>query len=498
MPAGIRALPSRPMLLLSAWTAAWFAILARHGGIAWIFLVKGSSLLFAGTYNGHNRPGFIHLYASYPGLQIGPLAFAVAQVIRSAIPGQPTGPYQDVLLAQLLMSAMGLVIVIIMRRVAVAIRPDLADRPYFRRTFLAGGALFMVAWTELAVAYAHLDDALALTLTAVAILAALGGHPVLTGLAIGLAVDAKPWALIFLPVLLLTDGRSRWRSPADAARPAAASLRPWLISAACAAAAIAVAWLPFFLAEPHTVRVLHYTIGNMSDSALRAFGVTTARTPSWDRRAQVIFGCGLGGAAIGRRRWPAVLLLGAGARIALDPGVHGYYTPSILVGALLWDLLGRRRPLPVWTAISFFALNVVPLLTGNEMVRGEFRLNLVIAFTLTILWGPDRWFWPAQPARRAGSLPKLQLQGDWLAAEPDPIWTQAVRPSERAFVVSVPRHDVGQAAAAHRTAIGRTQRLSAADRGRPERLGHAHAEVRDGQRDHQRHRGNAVRARRVP
>src|SRR6185437_11500366 len=54
----VRRLIANPMSLLSGWTAIWFAILARHGGIAWIFFVKGSSLLFTGNYNGHNRPGF--------------------------------------------------------------------------------------------------------------------------------------------------------------------------------------------------------------------------------------------------------------------------------------------------------------------------------------------------------------------------------------------------------------------------------------------------------
>jgi hypothetical protein len=389
------------MLPLAAWTAIWFATLARHGGISWIFFVKGSSLLFAGNYNGHNRPGFLHLYASYPGFQIGPLAFGVAQVIRTLVPGQPIGPYQGVVLAQLLMSAIGLVVLFLIRRIALFVRPELAYQPNFGWAFLAGGAVFMVAWSELAVAYGHLDDALALLLAATAVLAAVRGRPALTGLAIGLAADAKPWALIYLPVLLLAAGMSRWQAPDQAARPIDSSLRATTIAVAAAAAAIAAAWLPFFIAVPGTVRALHYTIANTSDSALRALGFTNAQTPHWDREAQILVACVLGLIAIGRRRWPAVLLLSAGARIALDPGVHGYYTPSVLVGALLWDLLGSRRPLPVWTVVSFCALNVVPLLTANDSVRGAFRLYLVVAFTLAVLCGPARWIWRAKVASHA-------------------------------------------------------------------------------------------------
>lgn len=393
---------TRPMLLLTGWTAIWFAILARNGGIAWLFFVKGSSLLFNGTYNGHNRPGFLHIYASYPGFQIGPLAFGVAQVIRNLIPGQPIGRDQNVVLAQLIMSAMGLLTLVVIRRIALVARPELATLRSFRRTFLVGGAAFMIAWMELAVAFGHLDDSLALLLAAGAVLTAIQGHPVLTGLAIGLATDAKPWALIFLPVLLLAGGRTRWRTPDQPTRPIRDNLHAWMVAAACAAAVIAAAWLPFFIAVPRTVRALHYTIVNMQDSALHVIGVDNLQTPHWDRQAQILLAGALALIAIGRGRWPAVLLLGAGARIALDPGVHSYYTPGVMVGALLWDLLGSRRPLPVWTIISFCALNLVPLLTRDQHLRGDFRFGLIVAFTLAILAGPSRWVWrPASAAGRA-------------------------------------------------------------------------------------------------
>ncbi len=391
-----RRLIRSPFLPLSAWTGIWFAILARHGGIAWIFFVKGSSLLFDGNYNGHNRPGFMHLYHSYPGMQIGPLAFVLAQVIRNVVPGQPVGPYQGVVLAQLIMSAIGLGALAVIRRIILVSRQDLAASRGFRPAFLAGGAVFMVAWTELAVAYGHLDDALALLLGTCALLAAITGRPVLTGLAIGLAADAKPWALIFLPVLLVTDRNWRVGRPwqdRPPGRPLLASLRSPLIATAFALAAVVAAWLPFFIADPLTIRALHYTIANMPDSGLRALGVHAAATPPWDRSAQVLVACALGVVAIWRRRWPAILLLGAGARIALDPGVHGYYTPDIMVGALLWDLLGTRRPLLAWTCISFFALNLIPLITANSVIRGDFRLYLVVAFTIFVLAVPARLTW---------------------------------------------------------------------------------------------------------
>jgi hypothetical protein len=109
--------------------------------------------------------------------------------------------------------------------------------------------------------------------------------------------------------------------------------------------------------------------------------------------------------AVLRRRWPAVILLGVGARVALDPGVHGYYTAGVMVGALLWDLLGARRPYPAWSLASFAALNLAPLLTKDAALLGHLRLGLVVAFTAALLLGPDRWYPPTAGARPGKARP---------------------------------------------------------------------------------------------
>jgi hypothetical protein len=120
-------------------------------------------------------------------------------------------------------------------------------------------------------------------------------------------------------------------------------------------------------------------------SALRALGVRQDYTPSWDRTAQALLGCVLGVLAVWRRRWPAILLLAGGARIVLDPAAHSYYTPDVMVGALLWDLLGSRRPFPLWTVLSFAALNLAPHVISSPAAQGTIRLALVAAFTLATL-----------------------------------------------------------------------------------------------------------------
>jgi hypothetical protein len=359
------------LLVLGGWTLAWFAILAPRGGIAWTYFTEGSRMLFDGVQGSHSPAGGLHLYASQPQLQIGPLSFAVAQLLRHI------GPDQGLVTAQIALTAVGLVLVHAIAVIAAEVRPSLAARPgRLRCTELVGGAVFLIAWVELSVAYTHLDDGLALALAVLAVRSLVTGQPGLAGVCLGLAADAKPWALVFLPVLLVAAGRARWRA------------------VGCALAAVAAAWLPFVLADPGTVAAAHYTITNLPASGLRALGVTDPRTPPWDRPAQLVIGWVLGAIAVWRRRWAAVILLGVGARIALDPAVHGYYTAGVMVGALLWDMLGTRRPYPAWTLASFAALNVAPLVTTDAALLGQLRLGLVLTFTAALLLGPDRWYPP--------------------------------------------------------------------------------------------------------
>src|ERR1019366_4113953 len=338
------------LLVLGGWTLIWFVILAPHGGRA--------------------------LYASQPQLQIGPLSFGVAQVLRHI------GPDQGLVATQVVLTAAGLILVHAITAIATDLRPDLTARPgRLRGTVLVGGAVFLIAWVELSVAYTHLDDGLALAFAVLAVRGVASGRGGPPALCIGLATDAKPWALVILPILLVLPGRARWTA------------------GAYALAAICAAWLPFVIADPGTLAATHFTIRNMPSSALRALGVTDPRTPSWDRPAQLAVGWVAGVSAVLRRRWPAVILLGVGARVALDPGVHGYYTAGVMVGALLWDLLGARGPYPAWSLASFAALNLAPLLTKDAALLGNLRLGLVVAFTAALLLGPDRWYPPTAGAR---------------------------------------------------------------------------------------------------
>jgi hypothetical protein len=353
----------RRLTLLSGWALLWLVILAVHGGYSWHYFTQGSALLFSGASAGAPAGG-LHLYANYPQLQIGPFTFAIADLL------QRIGPSHGLYAAEAVMSALGVLVLYCLERIAQVVRPDLEHTGRYRATMLIGGAVFLVGWVDLAAGYAHLDDVLALVCATLAVWAAVEELPAIAGICVGLAVDSKPWALVFLPLILTAPKHGR--------RPAAV----------CTAAVILLAWLPFITGDWHTLTAAGYTITNEPSSALRALGVTSAGTPSWDRAAQIVLGCTLGAIAVRRQRWAAVILLGVGARIALDPGVYAYYTAGVLLGALIWDLLGTRRPLPLWTLTSAAALSIAPMLTSDAALLGQIRLGLVAAFTLAVLLTP--------------------------------------------------------------------------------------------------------------
>ncbi|HEY4455149.1 MAG TPA: hypothetical protein VGN81_12610, partial [Pseudonocardiaceae bacterium] len=214
-------------------------------------------------------------------------------------------------------------------------------------------------------------DVLALVLLAAAALATAHRRPVLTGVLLGLATDAKPWALACAALVLALPRRTWWRA------------------ATVAVAIIGVAWLPFVLADPNTLHAAaSFSIPNVPASALRALGVNTPGTPSWDRLAQLGVGCALGVIAVARGRWQGVVALGIGARIALDPSVYTYYTAGLALGLLCWDLIGYRKPLPVTSLLCLAGLTLAPLAVHNEQLLGELRLWTVLLAVATILLVP--------------------------------------------------------------------------------------------------------------
>jgi hypothetical protein len=285
------------------------------------------------------------------------------------------------LAGQLLGAASGLFILWQIRRIAIAAYPDLDPAALTRRVTITGIA-FMPAWMYLAVSSVHVDDVLALLFAVLALRFALAHRPMLTGLLLGAAVDAKPWALIFAGLLLLVGDR-----------------RAVLRGAIALAAAIALAWLPFFLADPATINAMHYTIPNTKSSALRVLGVQDPRTPPWDRPVQALAGLGLSALAVLRRHWAAALLIAVAARIMLDPGTNWYYIAGLVVGAAVWDVIGSRSRFPWWTVVAYVGLFAIRWLPLPPWIHGWLTVAYFVACCVLVC-RPHRSAWPARAGRQ--------------------------------------------------------------------------------------------------
>jgi energy-coupling factor transporter ATP-binding protein EcfA2 len=195
--------------LPAGWTAAWFAGMAWHGGLAWHLFVQGAQALA----DADDPAGGLHLYVVPPALQIGPLAFLVTECLRVL------GGRSDLLAAQVLGTARGAYILWQAGRLGRRFSPWLV-------------VFFVPVWMYLAVASVHLDDVLALVGIVAALATALAGWSAEAGLLLGLAVDAKRWALGCTARLLMLPG---WRTMARAALTTVV--------------AVVAGWLPFFDAE---------------------------------------------------------------------------------------------------------------------------------------------------------------------------------------------------------------------------------------------------------
>lgn len=340
-------------------------VLYPHSGYSWHYFTEAATLLIGQHPPGDLLMGGLHLYANYPQLQFGPL---------SILSGVLLLPFSDAgwFLVSWFMTLCGLAVLYLLERSVRVLRPDLDLNGWpAALTMLVGGTSFVISWELLAVHFSHLDDVIALVLLAIGLFAAVERSPVLTGLCVGLAVDAKPWALACAALLLGFPLRQAWRA------------------IAVAAVVICAAWLPFILGDPHTLSAAaSFSITNSPASALRALGVTDATTPSWDRIAQIGVGCVLGVIAIVRRRFPAVVALGIAARIALDPSVYGYYTAGLAFGVLLWDLVSRSRPIPILGALCLIGLTMAPVGIHDQHLLGELRLWTVVIVAAAMLLLP--------------------------------------------------------------------------------------------------------------
>ena len=363
-------------MAIAAWTVLWAWGQWSPSAIGWHFFAGGADSLLHGSH--------LHLYADDPELQIGPLTF----VVTVPLTWLPAATGRAV--AQIAMVAVGPLLVL-------WLAPVVAPSRRLSRVLLA--ALVVVpAWAVLGVRWAHLDDVLAMLFAVAAIRAVLARRAVWGGLALGAAVASKPWAVGFLPLILVLD-RGR---------------RAALTAAVGATFAF---WAPFLVADGATLRALRPTVPVSADSGLHLFGYRGQFAPGWVRTAEMLAGPALALAAVARRRWAGLFLLVFAARLAIDPQDLPYYVGSAVLAAVVFDLLATRRLVP-WTALVTLVVLWQPFVDDpttplsathgwthwwftHQTLVGASHLAWAVAVVAVVLFAPDRWLGRTGAGREA-------------------------------------------------------------------------------------------------
>ncbi len=300
----------------------------------------------------------LSVYIHHPDVQTGPVSLVLARVLAIT-------PRNGFVACAVICAVLGLVAI---RCLEKAQRPDRASENRSASfTTLLGGLVVVFWWAKLG-GYGHLDDALVLTSAAAAMLCVRRDRGALAAVLIGIAIATKPWAVILVPLTFGTVG-PLWKR-----------IQPPLISCVVGGCL----WLPFFIAEPHTLRALKPTVNVAPDSVLAVFGLANNSIPGWLRIAQLLGALALATLVVWRGRYGGVLLAAVAVRMATDPATWSYYTVGFMLGALAWDLYETNSitPKATWCAA---VLLLPPWLIPWDDVRAITRLVACLAAVVLVM-----------------------------------------------------------------------------------------------------------------
>lgn len=227
-----------------------------------------------------------------------------------------------------------------------------------QRIPLPVGALVAVPWGGLA-AWGHIDDAIAVT----CLLEARLQTGWRRGLLIGVAVLAKPWAVLGLPFL----GRD---------------VRAWGV-----AAATQLVWLPFL---PDLVRMDAPSIQVQRDSVMRLYLGFLAQPGFGWRAAQLLAMIAVCWLLIRRGRADAAIAGALAVRILLDPGGFDYYSATLLLAIAVMHR-GRN------VALGFALVQWLMYLYGLWSIGGAALHAICCLVVLGCAWRRPRESADVQP-----------------------------------------------------------------------------------------------------
>lgn len=328
--------------------------LELEGANDWHYFTWGSDVLF-----GERRALLVdalvfeaestglHLYAEHGFIQIGPPALLLAKLLQ-------VGPGEGLYVAGAVVQLLGLVLVYLVDR---AFRQDGSHAGV---TVLVAGAFVTVVWGSLT-HFTHLDDALALTSVAGAVLALTRDRWTTMGFLLGCAAATKPWAVVALALVLV--------APTWAHR---------FRSALATVGVVLAFWGPFVVADLGTLAVGTYHLPAVPESPLAILGLADAAGSSLLRPGQFAIGLGVATFLVLRGRWELALVAGFTARLLFDPNVYSYYTAALVVSALVADLAVVRFRIPVFTSLVMATWLSVQII-DSTVVAGWLRVISYIA-----------------------------------------------------------------------------------------------------------------------
>jgi hypothetical protein len=303
-------------------------------------------------------------------VQLGPLALAIAEVLRIV-----AGPHTAPTVAVVLFSAAVIPAIYAVERLTGA-------SPFF---VLGGGALVVVTWTQASAHNQFADNVVSLFVLA-AVYAIARDRWCPAALFVFLAIVTKPWAF---PMLLMLLGlrRGRWRA------------------LAVATFAVGVATLPFVIGVHGTHSAIVPPTAPGTGAFLQLVDVVHWRP--WVRPGQFVIGFALACVALRRGSWTAVPAVVVLARIALDPQT----LPYVLAGPVFFVFLFEAGCVsrPIGTVLVSALLLPLPPIPRLALIAGTTAYVLVAA-------GKERQ--PLRPSWRSGTGRRSVRSGREAGAKP--------------------------------------------------------------------------------
>ena len=301
-----------------------------------------------------------HVFAEHTNIQSGPVALMAVRML-SIGPMNSRGGRAIVFF----------VAAIAMVELLIRVRRTMSTSKVWNHVTSPAVVLTMLWWTYFE-SYGHLDDALVVVIFAAALLLRTRGNPAWVGVLVGVAIAIKPWAVLLLPLTLMPHNESK---------------RRW-VPLAVSVSVAALWWAPFMVVAPGTLRGLKPSVKLGADSVLQLFHFRASNFPAGLRVVQLCGAVAVAFAAVRSRRLAGLLLGGVAVRVGLDPATWRYYTSSLVVGALFWDVCQSRRRFPVMT-LAVTALMAPPWVVSDPGLRALGRLAACLLAVTVVIW-PER------------------------------------------------------------------------------------------------------------